>query len=192
MRRLFVSICMAVAAIGGAAPAGAQQQLDRQELLDRLETKLRTVRHIAFHPVIVRAVRSQNNEGLGMEVIQQRDAEWRSAQQENALQRSILHSRASQVLKTLVERNPDFSEAFATDNQGANVAMHPVTSDYWQGDEEKWTRSFNNGDGKRWIGDIEVDESTGLAAVQVSVPVLDQGETIGVVVIGITQDYVQE
>lgn len=192
MRRLFISVCMGMLAFGGVTQVVAQQEPDRQEILDRLEGKLRGVRHISFHPVIVRAVRSQNDEQLSMETIQQRDSEWRSAQQENALQRSIGHSRASQVLKAVVERNADFNEAFATDNQGANVAMFPVTSDYWQGDEDKWINSFNDGDGKLWIGDVELDESTGTAAVQVSVPILDQGETIGVLVIGITQDYLQQ
>lgn len=192
MRRLLVSICMGVVAAGGVAQVAAQQQPDRQEVLEKLEVKLRGARHLAFHPEIVRAVRSQNDEQLSMETIQQRDAAWRSAQEETALQRSIGHSRASRVLKTIVERNPDFSEAFATDNQGANVAMFPTTSDYWQGDEDKWIKSFNEGDGTQWIGDVEVDESTGTAAVQVSVPIHDQGETIGVLVIGITQEYLQE
>jgi hypothetical protein len=191
MRRVIVSICMGIIALGGAPQAVAQQQPDRQEVLDKLEGKMRAARHMAFHPVILRAVRSQNNEQLSMDVIQRRDAEWRSAQGETALQRSIAQSRASQVLRALVERNPDFNEAFATDNQGANVAMFPATSDYWQGDEAKWINSFNNGDGKVWVGDIELDESTGEVAVQVSVPILDQDETIGVLVIGVTQDYLQ-
>lgn len=192
MRRLFVSICMGIVAAGGVTQVAAQQELGRQEVLERLAGKLRGARHLAFHPVIVRAVRSQNNEQLSMETIQKRDSDWRSAQEENALQRSIGHSPASQVLKTIVERNPDFNEAFATDDQGANVAMFPATSDYWQGDEDKWIKSFNDGDGKQWIGDIEMDDSTGTAAVQVSVPILDQGRTIGVLVIGITQEYLQE
>lgn len=192
MRRLFVSMCMGFLAFGGSVPAVAQQEPDREEVLEKLEGKLRAARHMAFHPVIVRAVRSQNQEQLGIEVIQQRDADWRSAQQENALQRSIGQSRASRVLQELVEANPDFNEAFATDNQGANVAVFPSTSDYWQGDEDKWTESFNNGNGRVWVGDVELDESTGQVAVQVSVPILDQGETIGVLVIGITQDYLQE
>lgn len=192
MRRLFVSMFIGVLALGAAVPAPAQQEPDRQEVLDKLEGKLRAARHMAFHPVVVRAVRTQNEEQLGIETIQQRDAEWRAAQQGTALQRSIGQSRASRVLQQLVERNPDFNEAFATDNQGANVAMYPATSDYWQGDEDKWTNSFNDGDGKLWIGEVELDDSTGEVAVQVSVPILDQGETIGVLVIGVTQDYLQE
>lgn len=192
MRGLFVSICMGFLVLGGAAQATAQEAPDREKILERLEGKLRTVRHLSFHPEIVRAVRRQNDEQLDTEVIQQRESEWRSAREETALQRQILQSAASQVLRALVERNDDFSEVFVTDDQGANVAMYPATSDYWQGDEDKWIKAFNSGDGQLWIGDIEVDESTGLAAVQVSVPVLDQGQTIGVLVTGITQDYLQE
>lgn len=192
MHRIFISICMGFLIFGGIAGAAAQQKPDREKVLARLQGKLRTVRHMSFHPVIVRAVRTQNNEHLSLDVIKQRDEQWRSAQEENALQRSISQSQASQVLKTFVDRNPDFNEAFATDDQGANVAMYPTTSDYWQGDEDKWIKSFNNGDGKMFIGPVELDESTNTVAVQVSVPILDQGKTIGVLVIGVTQNYLEE
>jgi len=192
MRRFLVSICAVMLVFGAAARVVAQQEPDREEVLEKLEGKLRTVRHVAFHPAIVRAVRIQNNEQLSMELIQERDSQWRSSQEQTALQRTMMSSRASEALKKLVEQNPDFNEAFATDKQGANVAMFPATSDYWQGDEDKWIESFNQGDGRLWIGEIEVDESTGLAAVQVSVPIIDQGTTIGVLVIGVTQDYLQK
>lgn len=192
MRRIFISICMGFLIFGGITGAAAQQKPNREAVLARLQTKLRTVRHMSFHPVIVRAVRTQNNEHLSLDMIKQRDEQWRSAQEENSLQRSIAQNQASQVLKTFVERNPDFNEAFATDDQGANVAMYPTTSDYWQGDEDKWIKSFNNGDGKMYIGEVELDESTSTLAVQVSVPILDQGKTIGVLVIGVTQKYLEE
>ena len=78
-----------------------------------------------------------------------------------------------------------YSEAFLTDAQGANVAAYPATSDYWQGDEEKFTASFNGGQGKVFIGPIEMDESTQTNAVQISVPMEYNDETIGVLVIGV-------
>ncbi|MGA8259497.1 MAG: PDC sensor domain-containing protein [Arenicellales bacterium] len=193
MRRIIISILVGVLVVGGIGGVSAQQkQVDREKVLERLQDKLRTVRHMSFHPVIVRAVRTQNNEKLTLDVIKQRDEQWQSTKTENALQREILHSEASQVLKTFVQGNPDFNEAFATDDQGANVAMYPTTSDYWQGDEDKWIKSFNNGNGKLYIGKVQLDESTNTVAVQVSVPILDQGKTIGVLVIGVTQKYLEE
>ena len=98
---------------------------------------------------------------------------------------------AGKFLKRQVERSTSFNEAFLTDNQGANVAAFPATSDYWQGDEEKWTASFHNGNGILFIGPLETDQSTQTLAVQVSAPVFDRGRTIGVLVVGVTFTYLE-
>lgn len=45
-------------------------------------------------------------------------------------------------------KSPEYAEIFVMDNQGANVAMSDKTSDYWQGDEDKFVRSFAGGEGK--------------------------------------------
>jgi hypothetical protein len=100
-------------------------------------------------------------------------------------------SPAGRFLKQQVQRSTSFNEAFLTDNQGANVAAFPATSDYWQGDEDKWTNAFNDGDGRVYIGGLKLDESTNTVAAQVSAPVLDRGKTIGVLVVGVTINYLQ-
>jgi hypothetical protein len=89
-----------------------------------------------------------------------------------------------------VQRNASYGEAFLTDKKGANVAAYPATSDYWQGDEEKFTASFNDGRGKIFIGAVEYDESSNTHAAQVSVPVVDKGKAIGVLIVGVTVDYI--
>ena len=65
------------------------------------------------------------------------------------------------------------------------------TSDYWQGDEEKWIDCWNGGNGKIYIGALKLDESTNTVAAQVSAPVLDRGKTIGVLIVGVTINYLQ-
>jgi hypothetical protein len=40
--------------------------------------------------------------------------------------------------------------------------------------------------GKSWVGDIEVDESTGQKQVQVAIPVLEGGKPIGSIVVGLS------
>ena len=72
------------------------------------------------------------------------------------------------------------------------MAAYPPTSDYWQGDEEKWTASYNNGEGVVFIGPLELDESTQKTLVQISAPVISNDETIGVLVLGVSVDYLQE
>jgi hypothetical protein len=89
-----------------------------------------------------------------------------------------------------VENNSAIDEVFLTDNQGANVAAYPPTSDYWQGDEEKWTASYNGGNGVVFIGPLELDESTNKTQVQVSAPIVSNEKTIGVLILGVSVDYI--
>ena len=173
---------------GWVATAPAQQ-LSEEEIQILLRVKKRTVRHLALNPLLVRAVREQNARGLTLEEIKRRDAEWRSSDDSAPFKLSLMNSEAGRFLRSVVERSTSFNEAFLTDNQGANVATYPLTSDYWQGDEEKWSGSFNGGQGRVIEGPLELDSSTQTYAVQVSAPVLDRGRTIGVLVVGVTLTY---
>ncbi len=160
----------------------------------KLKIKILTARHIGLNPMIINAVNRQNNENIPLSKIKKFDADWKSSKGLNAFKLSLQNNDAGLYLKSIVEKNSNINEAFLTDNQGANVASYPATSDYWQGDEKKWLASFNNGQGKVFVGPLKVDESTNVAAVQISAPVIDylnERKTIGVIVIGVTVDYLQ-
>lgn len=168
-----------------------QTSISNNEKEQLLKVKLRTVQQLAFNPVILTAVREQNAQNLSMETIRQRDADWTATAEPTPFKRGLQNNKAGKLLGRHVESNEFLVEAFLTDNQGANVAAYPITSDYWQGDEEKWTAAFNNGQGKLYIGPIEVDASTNIASVQVSSPVIESGKTIGVLIVGIAFDYLK-
>ena len=185
------SACLAIALLMIASAASAQQDISESELEDLLRVKVRTVQHMALNPLLVRAVRQQNALDLTQEEINKRDKEWRATKEPTPFKISLQTSPPGRFLKEQVTRNTSFNEAFLTDNKGANVAAYPATSDYWQGDEEKWSNSFNGGDGQIFIGKLALDESTNTVAAQVSAPVLDRGKTIGVLVVGITINYLQ-
>ena len=68
-------------------------------------------------------------------------------------------------------------------NQEATIGTYPRTSDYWRGDESKFIECFNNS--KVIIGPLELDENTNSHSVQVSIPIEDAGDTIGVLVVGL-------
>lgn len=170
-----------------------QAQLSDTELRDLLKIKIRTVQHMALNPTMVRAVRRQNSETLSVGEIKERDKNWSGTDELTTFKRSLQENTAGRFLRRHVSReDASFNEAFLTDNQGANVAAYPATSDYWQGDEDKWAESFNEGEGQVFLGDLELDESTQTYAVQVSAPVLDRGRTIGVLVVGVTLDYLED
>lgn len=97
------------------------------------------------------------------------------------------------MLKSKLHYNRSiYNEFFITDNQGANVATYPLSTDYWQGDEDKWIKSFNNGKGQVYVSPIAYDESVQDYSIQVSIPIYDENKnTIGILVSGINLNYVQ-
>jgi hypothetical protein len=187
----FRSACLVIVLSLVASAGNAQQDISESELEELLRVKVRTVQHMALNPLLVRAARQQNASGLSAEEVARRDKAWRATKELTPFKLSLQTSPAGRFLKQQIERSTSFNEAFLTDNQGANVAAYPATSDYWQGDEEKWSNSFNAGNGRLFIGALELDESTNTVAAQVSAPVLDRGKTIGVLVVGVTINYLQ-
>jgi hypothetical protein len=187
----FRGACLMIVLAMLAPAAGAQQDIGKSELEDLLRVKIRTVQHMALNPLLIRAVRQQNASGLAPEEIARRDKAWRATKELTPFKLSLQTSAAGRFLRAQVQRSTSFNEAFLTDNQGANVAAFPATSDYWQGDEDKWSNSFNGSNGQIVLGPLKLDESTNTVAAQVSAPVLDRGKTIGVLVVGVTINYLQ-
>ena len=170
----------------------AESELTAEEIEGLLAVKIRFATHMAFNPSIIRAVEAQNGSELSLAEIKKRDESWKASKgNPNALIREITQNDVARYFQRRVENNSAIDEVFLTDNQGANVAAYPPTSDYWQGDEEKWTASYNRGQGTVFIGPLEFDESTQKTQVQISAPVMSREQTIGVLVLGVSVDYLQ-
>lgn len=152
---------------------------------------LPTLQSWGSNPVLIAAVEAQNAEGKTLAQIQARDAEWRQTSEIDAGMQALLDNAAAQELRRLEKSEAFFFEIFLMDGQGANVAMTNKTSDYWQGDEAKFTESFAGGQGSVHVGDVEFDESAQAYLVQVSVPVLQDGQAIGAMTIGIDLDALE-
>ena len=168
----------------------AEVELTDAQIEELLDVKIRFATHMAYQPNIIRAVEAQNGKKLTLAEIKERDQMWIDAKGgSNALIRAITRNDIARYLKRRVDNNTAIDEVFITDNQGANVAAYPPTSDYWQGDEGKFTSSFNNGNGKVFIGPLEQDASTNKTLVQISTPIVSNNQTIGVLIMGVSVDY---
>lgn len=168
----------------------AEGELSQEKINDLLGVKIRFATHMAFNPSVIRAVEVQNSERIPLGEIKQRDQIWINAKgTPNALIREITRNDVAKYFQRRVENNNAIDEVFLADNQGANVAAFPATSDYWQGDEDKWTLSFNDGNGEVFIGPLEYDDSTQKTQVQISAPVISNDKTIGVLILGVSVDY---
>lgn len=144
------------------------------------------------NPVLIAAIKAQNAQGSSLDSIKGKDKEWRDATGVTPFMQAMMNSEAANELKTLEKSKPYFTELFLMDNQGANVAMTNKTSDYWQGDEAKFTESFKGGRGAVHIGDVEFDKSVQAYLVQVSIPIVEGGGAIGALTIGVNVDELEK
>jgi hypothetical protein len=142
-------------------------------------------------PVIVKAVNEENAKGKTLAQIQEKDNEWIETSGIADFMKAIMESECGRHLRGIQEKIPSCAEIFVMDNQGANVAMTDKTSDYWQGDEAKFTESYKGGAGAVHISDVEFDDSAQAYLVQVSVPVKDGEKVIGAITIGIDVDKME-
>lgn len=143
-------------------------------------------------PRIVAAVLDQNGRHAGLSAadIEAMDTAWRGqvGVADAPVIAPVLNNPLSDFLRAQVAlAEGRITEAFVMDNRGLNVATSAVTSDYWQGDEAKFQKTFGAGAGAVFVDEIELDESTQTYQGQVSFTLTDpaSGEVIGAVTIGL-------
>ena len=149
-----------------------------------------TLAALGSDPVIVQAVRDENAKGKTLDQIQEKDAAWKAFAGLADYMKAIMDSECGKHVRKIQESAPYYAEIFVMDNQGANVAMTDKTSDYWQGDEDKFQKSFANGAGAIFVDEVKFDDSAQTYQVQVSVPVMDGGKAIGAITIGVDVDKI--
>lgn len=143
------------------------------------------IKAIAAKPEVIAAVKAQNAKGLTLDAIKSTDGKWIAAAGGLPEAKTMLESATSKALLAAEKAKPYFTESILTDNQGANVAISSMTSDYWQGDEPKFVKAWADGKGDDYIARAKKDESSGAVVSQVSVPVMDGGKAIGTLTIGV-------
>jgi hypothetical protein len=168
-------------ALAAAPPARGQEAQEATDLLLAL-IRLRSpgIENVSARPQIVDAVVAQNGWKISDEEVQKRDREWQAAPGSTELKEQLQTSEAGRVLRGFVQRgSKTYTEALLMDRRGALVAAYPAPSDYWQGDEDKFTMPFSSG--KLYIGPIHFDHSTQAYVSDVCSPVhADGAEPVGV------------
>ncbi|MDD9912344.1 MAG: hypothetical protein OXR68_04980 [Alphaproteobacteria bacterium] len=143
-------------------------------------------------PEVIAAIKAQNkmHADLTEEQIIELDNKWRAEKKAGGgeLIDEVLANGTSDHLKGVkILAGGRLLEIFVMDNKGLNVGQSDVTSDYWQGDEAKFKKSFGAGADAVFVDEVEMDESTNALQTQVSVTIKDPetGEAIGAVTYGV-------
>ena len=168
------------------ATAGAAQDLTSQ--MEKFVTE--HVIEWATDPIIVDAIVAQNaiTGSYDQAKINELDALW-TAQSGMAgipLIDGVLQNPTSDFLRQrIATAGGTIAEIFVMDARGLNVAAAEATSDYWQGDEVKFTETFPKGPNALHFGEVELDGSSGEVQAQVSMSIVDSaGAVVGAMTVG--------
>lgn len=142
---------------------------------------------ICTNPVFVKTVTEQNAKGLTLDKIKLADDAWQKAEDELPIQKELMTNACAEEIRRIAKELGVVTETFVMDKLGANVGQNALTSDYWQGDEDKWINSFNAGKGGVDIGQPKLDKSSNKVDQKISLPVIDAtGNVIGAVCFGVS------
>ena len=187
--RKFLFIVLATIFVAPAAHAAGDHDAAVRKLIDS------QIKGWTNNPTIVAAIKSQNDKhsGLTQSDIDSMDKKWRAETSAGSkpMIDGLLGRPASKKLAGYKNDGEGlFTEIFVMDNKGLNVAQSDVTSDYWQGDEAKWKKTFLAGSNVTFIDEVEFDESTQTYQAQVSLSITDPdgGAVIGAITVGINVD----
>jgi len=149
-------------------------------------------------PDIVAALNAANTERAAYDQakIDEMDKQWRA--EVGAATHPLIDQTAanpsSAKLKAICTSNETVLEAFLMDAKGLNVGICDPTSDFWQGDEAKWQKTFQVGPDAVFVDKVEQDESTQKFEVQTSMTVVDPatGKPIGAITVGLDAEKLSQ
>lgn len=126
---------------------------------------------------VIKAIEASNqkHQALTQADIDKLDGEWIKARKEktaHAPMDALMKNELAAFLKTKKQGSGGtIAELFVMDNKGLNVAQTDPTSDFWQGDEAKWQKSFAAGPDAIFVDKVEDDD--GMKVSQTSLAIVD-------------------
>jgi len=132
-------------------------------------------KELAALPVVIAAVKLAN----AKQKIKMDNALWKRTSVEDPIVQDLSNNVVATELKN--KKVGYVSEVFISAADGTKVAFIEKTTSWNHSGKPKHDLPMH---GKVWIGKLELDNSSGVNQIQVSVPVLDNGRPIGSIVIG--------
>jgi len=154
------------------------------------ETLIAEVRGWANSNVVYLTLADRNAKNVSLDEakIDALDKQWRAERKtsDQPLITAVLSSPLSGYL-TRIQANSLglYSEIFVMDAKGLNAGQSAITSDYWQGDEAKWQKTFKVGHDAVFIDEPEFNKETGTWRAQLNMTLAKGQEPIGSVTVEI-------
>jgi hypothetical protein len=168
---------MLVALAVAAALAQEPPADDARRVRGIANGRLALVGRISTNPDLVKAIATKNKASESSGDVKKRDEEWQRSP-DFPLRRASSTNDCAQRLRTLVQDDPQISEAYVMDNRGTVVCSATDLPDYWQGDEPNFQRTFGQSQFV-YVGDPAPDAESGGWTVPISMVVMDGPTKVG-------------
>ncbi len=178
MKKFACLAAMMLAAAGAARAQGPSAAMINDEVLAEIRDWL-------LVPVVSLTLEAQNEryKSLASADISRLDAQWMSEREAGVqpLIASTLNNPLSTYLTQVQAASAGlFTEIFVIDARGLNAGQSSITSDFWQGDEAKFQKTYDVGPGAVFVDEPEYDERTGTWRAQANLTLQDSaGVAIG-------------
>ena len=147
------------------------------------------IRKWLTNPVVEISINAQNRKyaDMAQDEVDRLDKEWRAETKakDQPLIAATLSSPLSNYLTQIQAASGGlFTELFVMDAKGLNVGQSAITSDFWQGDEGKYQKTFPNGGTAIFVDEPEFHDATKTWRAQVNLSIADAAsKPIGVVTV---------
>lgn len=144
-------------------------------------TVIAAIREWSQTPIVIDALKAANrmHRDLTQDQIDALDKTWRAetkVEDQPMIAATMVHPLSSYLIRIQARSLGLYSEVFVMDNKGLNVGQSSVTSDYWQGDEAKYQKTFSVGPEAVFIDEAEFNEDTKTWRVQLNLSVVDPAD----------------
>ncbi|MCH2394889.1 MULTISPECIES: hypothetical protein [Oceanibaculum] len=180
---LFTAPFLGVAHASDVAPAQVDDALIEQ------------MREIASHSTVLISIKAQNerHKTLTQADIDALDKKWveqRKSDDQPLIAQVLGSPLSSYLVRKMAESRGLFVEMFVMDNKGLNVGQSSITSDYWQGDEAKYQKTFLVGPDAVFPDKVAVEKDTGHRLQQVNLAIKDpaDGKPVGAITVEVDLD----
>lgn len=183
-RRLaFGPAAAALALLLWTGTAAADEGLIRRALVDE-------VRQWSSSPVVLMTLQASNARyaGLDRASIDALDKQWVAEREveDQPLITAVLSSPLSSYLTRIqADSQGLFTAIFVMDGSGLNAGQSAITSDFWQGDEAKFQKTFQVGPDAIFVDDVEINEDTGAEIAQLNMSIAQDGKVVGAVTVDV-------
>ncbi len=174
---------------------GELEESPSKDLID--SSVIQSIKAFVDTDIVRLSIENQNKKYNGMKEddIIKLDQKWR-AETKSDIQ-PIISSTLSNPLSSYLTRVQArsfglYTEMFAMDSNGLNVGQSNISSDYWQGDEAKFQKTYPLGPKAIFIDEPEYDENLAIWRTQANLSVADKkGQVIGAITVEVNLTELQ-